>query len=82
MSDRENMKAAIVSYMPDMDTIKGTIVALVSFAVVFIGLSHLFGNTITFASIANSDPTVLMTNVVVFSLGAVTTYYVISLLES
>jgi len=80
--DRNNMKAAIVAYMPDRDIIKGTILAFVSFAVVFIGLSHLLGNPINFANIANTDPTVLITNMVVFTLGAVTTYYVISLFES
>lgn len=82
MADQDNMKSPIVAYLPDRNTIKGTIVAFVSFAVVFIGLSHLSGDPISFARIANTDPTVLMTDVVVFSLGAVTTYYVISLFES
>jgi hypothetical protein len=82
LSKRENMKTEIVAEMPDSESIKATIIALGSFAVVFIGLNHRFGNPITFASIANADPTALITNVMVFGLGAVTTYAVFSWFES
>lgn len=76
------MKAVIAAYIPNSDTVKGAIVGLVSFVVVFIGASHLHGNPINFASISNTDPTDLITNLAVFSLGAVTIYYIISFLES